>query len=388
MSLAPHPQPFSQAEKGEIRTKMNTNEFKMRAARANIQEQTEAEAMLWQLLRNRNFEDLKFRRQHPLKEYIVDFFCYELQLVIELDGGYHQQSEQKEKDQLRDLHLKAIGYKVLRYPNEVLLSGEEQTIFNDILDRKNNFTPKAPLSAGEGLGVRVLSTKKLLPNQRELLLNAGLSFVEYDAITVNRIDFKIPDDLSNAIITSQNAAKALFNSRCQSEPVEDTNNAGGTLRQAQGDNKSYFVVGKKTAALLIEKGLKVIEIAENSAKLAHLIAKNHKNEHFYYFCGNKRRDELPTILKEANVSIDEVIIYETSLNIQSFDQNYDGVLFYSPSGVEAFAKANTLQNTSAFCIGETTADEARKHTDKVIVANDTTVESVIAKSVKTLAISH
>ena len=106
----------------------------MRAARANRQEQTEAEAMLWQLLRNRNFENLKFRRQHPLKEYIVDFFCHELQLIIELDGGYHQQAEQKEKDQLRDLHLKALGYKVLRYPNEVLHSRKEQIIFNDILD--------------------------------------------------------------------------------------------------------------------------------------------------------------------------------------------------------------------------------------------------------------
>lgn len=218
----------------------------------------------------------------------------------------------------------------------------------------------------------VLSTKKLLPNQRELLLNAGLSFVEYDAISIKEIPFKAEQPIKNGILSSQNGVAQIL---AQGLSIEQS-----------------FVVGKKTAALLTEKGLKVVEIAKNSTELAHFIAKNHKNEHFYYFCGNKRRDELPTILKETKVSFEEVITYETSLKIQSFDQNFDGVLFYSPSGVEAFAKANPQslplkeekEGCIAFCIGETTADEARKYTDNIIVSNATTIESTIARAVNYL----
>ncbi|MEH6408568.1 MAG: endonuclease domain-containing protein, partial [Leeuwenhoekiella sp.] len=75
---------------------------KTKLARLLRQEQTEAEKELWELLRNRKFENLKFRRQHPLKDYIVDFFCKELNLIIELDGGYHNEPQQKEKDESRD----------------------------------------------------------------------------------------------------------------------------------------------------------------------------------------------------------------------------------------------------------------------------------------------
>lgn len=339
----------------------------MQAARANRQEQTEAEAMLWELLRNRNFENIKFRRQHPIKDYIVDFFSYELKLVIELDGGYHHNPEQKEKDELRDLHLAALGYKVLRYNNEIVETGDEQHIYDAILDRKNKLTQRAPLSAGEGLGVRVLSTKKLQLNQRELLLNAGISFVDYDAISITPVPFEIPESIKNCIITSQNGAKAFLKAF-----------------SGQYDEIRCFIVGKKTARLLSEKALKVTKTAQNGAELAHLIAKNHKNETFYYFCGNQRRDELPSILKEAGIICNEVVVYETQGYEQEFDQSFDGVLFYSPSGVKAFAKANSFKNTTAFCIGETTATAAKKYIDQVVVANDTSVESVIAKAVKHL----
>lgn len=372
----------------------------MRAARANRQEQTEAEAMLWELLRNRNFENIKFRRQHPIKDYIVDFFSYELQLIIELDGGYHQNPEQKEKDELRDSHLAALGYKVLRYKNEIIENGNEQLIYDSILDRKNKLTQTPPLSAGEGLGVRVLSTKKLLLNQQELLLNAGVSFVQYNAISINSIPFEIPEVVKSCIITSQNGAKAYLKAFCQSKPVKNSSandpkafrhhDSSGDL----GKKAQFFVVGKKTARLLSKNGQKVVEIAQNGAELAHLIAKNHKNEHFYYFCGKQRRDELPTVLSEYNVSYNEIITYETKGNPQSFEQEFDGVLFFSPLGVESFfsgLKSNNqpppLEKRAGvryFCIGETTAKTARKYFDQVIVSNATTIESTIAKAVNYL----
>jgi uroporphyrinogen-III synthase len=218
----------------------------------------------------------------------------------------------------------------------------------------------------------VLSTKKLKPNQRELLLNAGLQFVEYDAIRTQEVAFTLSRKLKNIIITSQNGVRALCNN-LSNEELEGI--------------KSCFAVGIKTTALLAENGIKVTKTAQNGEELAHFIAKNHKSESFTYFCGRQRRDELPTLLKENNVACEEVVVYETHQITQSFDRTFDGILFFSPSGVNAFAKANKNTraiDSTAFCIGETTATTARLHFKKVIVSNATTIESTIAKAVKIL----
>ena len=61
----------------------------IKLARLLRQDSTEVEKVLWELLRDRKINGLKFRRQHPLKNYIIDFFCYELNGISELDGGYH-----------------------------------------------------------------------------------------------------------------------------------------------------------------------------------------------------------------------------------------------------------------------------------------------------------
>ncbi len=218
----------------------------------------------------------------------------------------------------------------------------------------------------------VLSTKKLKPNQRELLLNAGLQFVEYDAIRTQEVAFTLSRKLKNVIITSQNGVRALLNN-LSSEQLESI--------------KSCFTVGTKTTALLAENGIKVTKTAQNGEELARFIAENYKIESFTYFCGRQRRDELPTLLKENNVACEEVMVYETHQITQSFDRTFDGILFFSPSGVNAFAKANKNTpaiDSTAFCIGETTATTARLHFKKVIVSNATSIESTIAKAVKTL----
>lgn len=84
---------------------------------------TDAELRLWQLLRSRNLKNFKFRRQHPIGSYIVDFVCLEEQLVIEVDGGQHAQDAQY--DSKRTDHLAAAGYRVLRFwDNDVLVNAE------------------------------------------------------------------------------------------------------------------------------------------------------------------------------------------------------------------------------------------------------------------------
>jgi len=76
---------------------------------------TIAERKLWYRLRSRYFMNLKFRRQEPIANYIVDFICYEKKLIIELDGGQH--NEFREKDIFRTKALEKEGYKVLRFWN-------------------------------------------------------------------------------------------------------------------------------------------------------------------------------------------------------------------------------------------------------------------------------
>jgi very-short-patch-repair endonuclease len=83
-------------------------------------EQTEAEKAAWSLLRNRRL-GLKFHRQYPIDKYLVDFFCFERRLAIELDGGVHSQPSQIRKDTAKDAYLKGIGIVVLRLPNGLVL---------------------------------------------------------------------------------------------------------------------------------------------------------------------------------------------------------------------------------------------------------------------------
>jgi ATP-dependent DNA helicase RecG len=86
----------------------------------NKNQPTEAESVLWECLRNKKLE-YKFRRQHIIDEFIVDFVNLEKNLIIEVDGGYHNTIEQKEADELRTQILREIGFKVIRFTNEQII---------------------------------------------------------------------------------------------------------------------------------------------------------------------------------------------------------------------------------------------------------------------------
>ena len=78
---------------------------------------TEAEKLLWEQLESNKFHNFKFRRQHPILNYVVDFYCHKLKLVIEIDGGYHENKEQIEKDRERTENLIFNELTVIRYTN-------------------------------------------------------------------------------------------------------------------------------------------------------------------------------------------------------------------------------------------------------------------------------
>ena len=92
---------------------------------------TDAENLMWQLLRTKRFMNLKFRRQHVIKPYILDFYCHEISLVIELDGSQHGMDNAIEYDAERTKFLEALGLTVVRYWNHDVL-GRTDVMLDDL----------------------------------------------------------------------------------------------------------------------------------------------------------------------------------------------------------------------------------------------------------------
>ncbi len=92
---------------------MNSTE-KARNLRKNM---TKQERRLWQFLRKKNINNLKFRRQYPIGKYIVDFICNEKKLIIEIDGGQHNEAQNISYDQERTEYLESKGYTIIRFWN-------------------------------------------------------------------------------------------------------------------------------------------------------------------------------------------------------------------------------------------------------------------------------
>jgi very-short-patch-repair endonuclease len=110
-------------------------------AKYNRREMTQSETILWKALRH-ELRAYRFRRQHPIGDYIADFACNSEKLVIELDGGYHNTEQRKEADMVRDAWLKKMGYKVLHFTNEELFGNINKVI----IEIKNNINIALPFS--------------------------------------------------------------------------------------------------------------------------------------------------------------------------------------------------------------------------------------------------
>ncbi len=114
---------------------------------------TDAEALLWMFLRNRRIADAKFRRQHPMGRYILDFYCDEKKLCIELDGSQHMEAVEYDKN--RGMWLKASGIHVLRFWNNEVLTETEgvlETIYQALVGNvpADSLIPNPSPAGGRG----------------------------------------------------------------------------------------------------------------------------------------------------------------------------------------------------------------------------------------------
>ncbi|MBF6641530.1 uroporphyrinogen-III synthase [Flavobacterium sp. J49] len=214
--------------------------------------------------------------------------------------------------------------------------------------------------------IRILSTKKLLENQKQLLLSANFAVEEADFINVVNKHFEIKRINDFLIFTSQNAVESVLENK----------------KIAEIKTRKCFCVGEKTRALLEQNGFEVIVSSDYASELASIICNQYFKSSFTFFCGNLRRDILPDSLTLAEVVFEEVEVYETVLTPHKANENLNGILFFSPSGVQSFLKMNVLQDEICFCIGGTTAKSLRSITKKVVIANQPTIESTLIKSIE------
>ena len=115
-------------------------------ARGLRQRQTKAEVRLWSRLRNRQLDNLKFRRQVPRGKFVADFLCDEAMLILEIDGSQHD--EAPEKDVARTAYLESLGYMVMRFRNMDVLQNTDRVL--DHVQAVAEERRKAPSSAPSG----------------------------------------------------------------------------------------------------------------------------------------------------------------------------------------------------------------------------------------------
>lgn len=214
--------------------------------------------------------------------------------------------------------------------------------------------------------IRILSTKKLLPNQKQFLLNANFSVVEADFIETKVLPIKIDSKINEALIfTSQNAVNSILD-------IEKIN----SLKE-----KKIFCVGAKTKALLEANGFQVEAYAGYATDLAEIISLVYNHLSYTFFCGNLRREDLPEKLKESHIAFNEIEVYKTELTPQKMNSKANGILFFSPSGVESYTKENKITDEMCFCIGNTTAETLQNKTENIVIANQPSVENVIIQCI-------
>ncbi|NJX14110.1 hydroxymethylbilane synthase [Tamlana crocina] len=208
----------------------------------------------------------------------------------------------------------------------------------------------------------VVSTKSLTEDQR-LLFNEKVvaESTDFIKISLNRIHPRfLKNEIQNVIITSKNAVEAL------------TTNFSATELQF----KNIYCVGRRTKRLIEKKIGKVTHVEKNAENLAKYLIEFIEGTEVTYFCSDLRLDTLPSILEENHIKVNEIEAYQTKYDGQKVDDSVEGVMFYSPSTVESFVEKNNKE-VIAFCIGDTTAKEAKKHFNDVRVSKVPTVESVI-----------
>lgn len=128
----------------------------------------------------------------------------------------------------------------------------------------------------------------------------------------------------------------------------------------------------------------VIGTATNATELAGLIVEERNSNKLDFFCGDQRRDELPNILRNNGIRVNEVIVYQTKPVLHHIEKAYNGILFFSPSAADSFFSVNKIPaNTLLFAIGTTTAKELKQFSNnEIIISEEPGKEKLVNKMIQ------
>jgi len=222
---------------------------------------------------------------------------------------------------------------------------------------------------------KVLSTRKLDSSLVEQAKKEDIEITEQEAIKVTTILSKekwreifqvIEDKKEFVVFTSSNAVFSLqkyLNDYINPLPI---------------DWKLFSLSGKTKESLENSKMFgEIVDTADNSNQLAQKIVNRKLNE-VVFFCGNKRRDELPSILRQAGIEVHEIVVYDTIQTPAIAENDIDAILFFSPSAVQSFFSINQLKATVVcFAVGQTTAKTIADRTNNRIVISKTSSQKAM-----------
>ncbi len=222
--------------------------------------------------------------------------------------------------------------------------------------------------------INILSTAEI---EQSLIVKAAAKNIFIETIPFIKIKLIEDESLRDQIIqfskqkltvvfTSNNAVKAVTKYLNPIKPNWKIFCIGATTKKNVGE---YF------------GGNKIIANADTASLLAVEIILQKNISSVIFFCGDKKRDELPEKLKQKNIEVNEVEVYQTVQTSQALDKVYNAILFYSPSAVESFFSNNKIKTeTILFAIGNTTAYEIKKlTTSKIVVADKPSKEFLLQK---------
>lgn len=199
-----------------------------------------------------------------------------------------------------------------------------------------------------------------------------LSFIETEPIqsiaVQQEIDLAFLETIP-VIFTSMNAVEAVAYYQEENQPAWEIYCIGNTTQELVA---KYF--GEE----------KIAGTADDAASLAELIAESDHIEEVIFFCGDQRRNELPDILAEHDIEVNEIMVYQTIEIQHKVDKIYHGILFFSPSAVKSFFRNNQLPATTIlFAIGNTTATEIKNYTaNKIVIGGEPGKANLVKKSIE------
>ena len=226
----------------------------------------------------------------------------------------------------------------------------------------------------------VLSTKKISSFHVDEAAKNDIEIMEQAFIAVTPIISEEKTKEILAVVLEAGQQFVAFTSANAVETVKQQLRQGATWLIP---NWKVFCISEKTKEALhpFINADNIVATAAYGADLAQKIIENGVTE-IVFFCGDKRRDELPQILKEAGINVREIIVYETVETPVVTTDKIDAILFFSPSAVQSFFTLNQLKNdTVCFAIGDTTAAAIADFTDNRIITSEATSVEIMMTAV-------